>query len=165
TDWASVRPVLGMGLALATVGVLISAVLVGLFAAIVLGFSPLEGLLLGAIVSSTDAAAVFAVLRATGISLKDGLAPLVELESGSNDPMAVFLTVGLTRLLANGGHAGLDAAGSGLAGLGASLIGLLPEFVLEMALGGIWGYLLGRGMVILVNRIRLDYEGQYPVLT
>src|SRR5207248_280084 len=99
TDWREVRPVLGMGLALATVGVVVSAGLVAWFATAVLGFSALEGLLLGAIISSTDAAAVFAVLRAKGIRLRGGLAPLVEMESGSNDPMAVFLTVGLTGLL------------------------------------------------------------------
>lgn len=157
TDWKSVRPVLGMGLSLATVGVLISAALVGLLAGFALGFSPLEGLLLGAIVSSTDAAAVFAVLRSKGINLKDRLAPLIELESGSNDPMAVFLTAGLTELLARPQQSGLA--------LGVSLLGLVPEFALEMALGSILGYLLGQATVLLINRIRLDYEGLYPVLT
>jgi cell volume regulation protein A len=177
THWASVRPMLGMGLALATVGVLISALLVGFFATVVLGFSPLEGLLLGAIVSSTDAAAVFAVLRAKGISLKNGLGPLVELESGTNDPMAVFLTVSVTELLLHSDQANLGRANSGnsvagaengfagLVALSSSLVGLVPEFILEMTLGSILGYLLGRGIVILINRIQLDYEGLYPVLT
>ncbi|MFY9609598.1 MAG: cation:proton antiporter, partial [Blastocatellia bacterium] len=70
TEWSVVRPVLGKGLALSTIGVLITAVLVGLFARTVLGFSLLEGILLGAIVSATDAAAVFSVLRARSVGLK-----------------------------------------------------------------------------------------------
>jgi len=167
TEWAGIRPVLGLGIALATLGVLISAGLVAWFATIVLGFSVLEGLLLGAIVSSTDEAAVFAVLRAKGIRLRSGLGPLVEMESGSNDPMAVFLTVGLTGLLARQMAAGGQAAadGSDLPGLLGEMVGLLPEFVWEMVVGCVLGYLLGRGIVLLINRIRLDYEGLYPVLT
>ena len=120
THWVSVRPVLRMGLALATMGVIISGLLVGWFATVVLGFTLLEGLLLGVIVSSTDAAAVFAVLRAKGIRSKDGLGPLVELESGSNDPMAVFLTVSLTELLVHSGKEGVGQAG-GVAGGGAEI--------------------------------------------
>ena len=88
TEWAGVRPVLWNGLALSTIGVLITAVLVGLFVSWVQGFSFLEGLLLGAIVSSTDAAAVFMVLRARQARLPRSLTQLLELESGSNDPMA-----------------------------------------------------------------------------
>src|SRR6185295_450035 len=99
TEWAAVRPVLWKGLSLSTIGVLITALLVALFAVLVLNFSLLEGLLLGAIVSPTDAAAVFSVLRGRGIDLKGHVQPMLELESGSNDAMAVFLTVGLTGLL------------------------------------------------------------------
>lgn len=173
TNWKHVRPVLGMAMALATAGVLVSAILVAGFATVVLGFSLLEGLLLGAIVSSTDAAAVFSVLRSRGINLKNGLGPLVELESGSNDPMAVFLTVGLTGLLVrssqtSGEQAAAVAADTGLANVGrlaASILGLAPEFILEMALGSALGYLLGRLTVALINRIKLDHEGLYPVLT
>src|SRR5690349_5274540 len=93
THWHEVRPVLLSGVALATIGVLITTFLVGMVAMAILGFSLLEGLLLGAIVSSTDAAAVFAVLRASSVNLKGKITPLIEFESGSNDPMAVFLTV------------------------------------------------------------------------
>jgi hypothetical protein len=99
TRWGSVRPVLWPAVALATLGVMLTALLVGWFATAVLGFSWLDGLLLGAIISSTDAAAVFGVLRSKRIALKGGLQPLLELESGSNDPMAIFLTLGLTGLL------------------------------------------------------------------
>jgi cell volume regulation protein A len=168
THWTAVRPVLSMGLSLATVGVLISATLVGVFAVVVLGFTLLEGLLLGAIVSSTDAAAVFAVLRSRGIQLKDGLAPLVELESGSNDPMAVFLTVGVTELVLHSEQVTSTVSQTSPEGIGAvalSLLGLAPEFVIEMGVGALMGYLLGRLIVIVINRIRLDYDGLYPALT
>nr|MBA3715657.1 potassium/proton antiporter [Pyrinomonadaceae bacterium] len=150
TAWEDVRPVFGKAVALSTVGVLVTAALVGLFAWGVLGFSPLAGLLLGAIVSSTDAAAVFAVLRARSVGLKGEIKPLLELESGSNDPMAVFLTAGLTGLLVN---------------QNSSVIGLIPMFFQQMALGTALGYGLGRGMVFVINRMRLEYEGLYPVFT
>jgi cell volume regulation protein A len=150
TEWHSVRPVLGRALALATFGVLMTAALLGGFVSSVLGYALLDGLLLGAIVSSTDAAAVFAVLRSRNVSLKGPLKPLLELESGSNDPMAVFLTTGLIRLVTIPG---------------ASVAELAPAFVVQMALGAAAGYGLGRLMIVLVNRLRLEYEGLYPVLT
>ncbi len=149
TEWDHIRPVLKEGLLLATVGVLITAFVTGLFATLLLGFSLLEGLLLGAIVSSTDAAAVFSVLRSKGVSLKGQIQPLLELESGSNDPMAIFLTVGLIQLLTQP-----DSSSLGLFGL----------FVLQMFVGGAAGYVMGRVMLFLVNRLKLGYEGLYPVL-
>lgn len=150
TNWQDVRPALRSALALATLGVFVSALLVGWFATIVLNFSLLEGVLLGAVVSSTDAAAVFSVLRTRGVNLKGRIEPLLELESGTNDPMAVFLTVGLTHVLAQPD---------------ASLLGLAPEFVLEMTLGAAAGVGMGKLMMLIVNRVRLQVEGLYPVLT
>jgi len=149
TEWHQVRPVLKEGLLLATVGVLSTAVVVGLFASLVLGLSTLEGLLLGSIVSSTDAAAVFSVLRSKGISLKGKLKPLLELESGSNDPMAIFLTIGLIQLLTQPG---------------ASPLSLVWLFIQQMVIGAIIGYGVGKLMLFLVNRLKLGYEGLYPVL-
>ena len=101
TEWQVVRPALWGALSLSTIGVLLTAVVVALFALLVLHVSFLEGLLLGAIISATDAAAVFSVLGARNLQLTGKLLPLLELESGTNDPMAVFLTLGLTRLLTN----------------------------------------------------------------
>jgi cell volume regulation protein A len=150
TDWQRIRPVLAPGLALANVGVLLSAVLVGSFAVWVLGFSWIGGLLLGAIVSSTDAAAVFALLRTQDVRLRDNLEPLIELESGSNDPMAVFLTIGLTNLIITPS---------------ASPIDLLPSFVLQMILGASGGILMGWLMTWAINHIRLQQEGLYAVFT
>ncbi len=150
TRWEDVRPVLWKGVALSTLGVFITAILVGWFATTALDFSWLEGLLLGAVVSSTDAAAVFSVLRSRNVSLKGQLKPLLELESGSNDPMAVYLTIGFIQLLSQPA---------------ASMMDLIPLFLQQMTLGAAFGYGIGKAMVWIVNRVRLEYEGLYPVLT
>ncbi len=150
TEWKRVRSVLKEGLLLSTLGVFITALVVGFFAAVLLDFSLVEGLLLGSIVSSTDAAAVFSVLGSKGISLKSKLKSLLELESGSNDPMAIFLTVGLIRLITQPNSSPL------------SLIGL---FIQQMLIGAVLGYGLGKVMLFLVNHLKLGYEGLYPVLT
>jgi NhaP-type Na+/H+ and K+/H+ antiporters with a unique C-terminal domain len=141
--------VLWTGLILANLGVLISALLVAIAAHLLLQFSILEGFLLGAIISSTDAAAVFAVMRTRDVNLRDNLEGLIELESGSNDPIAVFLTIGLTMVLADPSR---------------SLASLAPLFVLQMTVGGVAGYAMGRLMAITINRAKLQLEGLYPAL-
>ncbi|MFH1369216.1 MAG: potassium/proton antiporter [Elusimicrobiota bacterium] len=150
TEWKKVKPVFREGVLLSTVGVLLTALAVGWFATVVLGFSLLEGLLLGAIVSSTDATAVFSVLRSKKVSLSGDLQPLLELESGSNDPMAVFLTIGFTSLLLNPEK---------------SFMTMFPTFFLQMGLGALFGYIFGVCMFYLVNKLKLEYDGLYPVLT
>lgn len=150
TVWAEVRPVLPQGIVLATAGVFGTALLTGLFARILPGFTLMEGLLLGAIVSSTDAAAVFSILRSRGVSLRGRLRPLLELESGSNDPMAVFLTVGIVGLLAVPGRSP-----------GAMALG----FLTQMAVGALVGVAIGLAAPRALNRMRLGYDGLYPVLT
>ncbi|MGQ9877130.1 MAG: potassium/proton antiporter [Chloroflexus sp.] len=150
SDRQIIKPVLTEGLILANVGVLVSTVIVAVGARFMLGFDWPLALLLGAIVSSTDAAAVFSVMRTRGIHLKHRLEPLIELESGSNDPIAVFLTVGLTNLVINPQE---------------SLLTLIPSFIMQMTLGVAGGYAFGRLMIWVVNRIRLQQEGLYVVLT
>lgn len=150
TQWSSVRPVTKEAALLATFGVLGTALITGLVAQAVLGLPLKEGLLLGAIVSSTDAAAVFSVLRSKGISLKGRLKPLLELESGSNDPMAVLLTVGLIELILQ------PSLSPGF---------LVGFFLRQMLIGAVMGYATGRVMLFVVNRLRLGNEGLYPVLT
>lgn len=150
TRWAEVRPVLAPGIALATAGVLISALAVAAFAAAFLGYSLREGMLLGSIVASTDAAAVFAVLKGRSVRLREPLRPLLELESGSNDPMAIFLTTAFVGLLA-----------SPAASVGA----LIPRFAVQMGLGLALGVAFGWGARRLLNAARLGYEGLYPVLS
>jgi potassium/hydrogen antiporter len=138
------------GFVLSTVGVGLTAFLVGWFVHGVLGFSWLEGMLLGSIVSSTDAAAVFSVLRSRNVHLKGNLKPLLELESGSNDPMAVLLTTSMIMLLNNPAY---------------NMLKLVPHVLWQMVIGAAVGYLLGKGSVLLINRLRLDYEGLYSVFT
>ncbi|MGD9728098.1 MAG: potassium/proton antiporter [Nitrospiraceae bacterium] len=150
TDWHRTRPIIRKAVPLSTLGVVITAFLVGWFANLVLGFSWLEGMLLGSIVSSTDAAAVFAVLRSRGIKLRGHLKELLEVESGSNDPMAVFLTIGIIGLLQDASRSWAD---------------LVVIFLVQMSVGTIMGYGLGRIMVAIVDRIRLDYGGLYAVLS
>ena len=150
TNWQIIKPVLWRGIALSTLGVFLTAASVGVFVHYVFGFTILEGMLLGSIVSATDAAAVFSILRSKGIGLKGYLRPLLELESGSNDPMAYFLTISLTSIVASGNL---------------SFSELIPDFFKEFILGGAIGFLMGRGSVWLVNNIKLETEGLYPVLT
>ncbi|MGH7700310.1 MAG: potassium/proton antiporter [Gemmatimonadales bacterium] len=149
TSVASVRRVLRPAATLATVGVVGTAALVAVVAR-GLGFSWTEGLLLGAVVSSTDAAAVFAVLRGSGVSLKRRVGVTLELESGLNDPVAVMLTIALTAQLAGG-----DAVGWRL----------LWQIPLQLAVGAALGVALGYGGRALLQRARLPVGGLYPVLT
>lgn len=150
TDWRYIRPVAGRGIVLSTLGVVITAGLVGLFAWSVLGFPLMTGLLLGSIVSSTDAAAVFSILRRRDVSLKGNLKPLLELESGSNDPVAIFLTVSFT-------HA-LTQPDFNWATVG-------PGFAWNMAGGVVFGLASGKAAGYVFNKINLGYEGLYPVLS
>jgi cell volume regulation protein A len=150
TRWDEVQPIFWPGIALSTVGVVLTAVCLGVFASVVLGLSPLTGFLLGAVVSSTDAAAVFSVLRMARARLKGNLRPFLEFESGSNDPMAVFLTTSVIALILTPGSSALT---------------LVPMFVQQMVVGGLLGYGMGRGIVFFINRLKLESEGLYPVLT
>lgn len=152
TELGSLTPrLLRAGMLLSTVGVGVTAVVVASFSVMALGLSPLEGLLLGAVVSSTDAAAVFSVMRSRGIGLPERLQRLIEFESGSNDPTAVFLTV---------------SAVSALAVPTSMDIRLLPlMFVYRMAGAAAIGWLGGLALVRVLNWIDLEYDGLYPVLT
>jgi cell volume regulation protein A len=150
TEWAEVRPILWQGLSLSTIGVLLTALLVGVFVAWVQGFTFLEGLLLGAIVSSTDAAAVFMVLRARNAKIPRRLIQLLEFESGSNDPMAVVLTIALIRLLTEPST---------------SFGELVLFFVMQMAVGTVLGIAMGEIMRRSFNALNLELEGIYPVLS
>jgi potassium/hydrogen antiporter len=150
TDWKTVRPALGAALSLSTLGVLLTAAVVAVFSLWLLRVSFTEGLLLGAIVSATDAAAVFSVLGARNIQLTGKLLPLLELESGTNDPMAIFLTVGLTNLLTNPHE---------------SIFSILLLFARQMGIGIVAGLLLGGVAIWILKRLNLDVEGLYRVFT
>src|SRR5690349_17914422 len=102
THWQSIKPILWRGISLSTIGVFVTALSVGIFVHYLFGFTLAEGILLGSVISATDAAAVFSILRSRGIGLKGYLQPVLELESGSNDPMAYFLTISLTAIVSSG---------------------------------------------------------------
>lgn len=143
------KPVVTEGSVLATLGVFATGIIVGLCSYFLLDLPMLECMLLGAIISSTDAAAVFGVLRSKSISLDYNLKPLLEFESGSNDPMAVFLTLEVIGLITGQ----LDS------------LGLVFDFFKQMLLGIAFGYLIARGTAWIINRIRLEYDSLYVVIT
>ena len=149
TDWASVKPVFGQAFSLSTLGVLLTAVLLGLLVWWVTDFTIYEALLLGSIVSSTDAAAVFSILRSKKLALKGHIRPTLEFESGSNDPMAYILMIVFLSLVGNSEK---------------SFWTVLPLFFQQLLIGGAFGFLFGYAGKFIINRIRLDYEGLYPAL-
>lgn len=150
TKWPSVKPVLKEGIVLSTLGVFLTALGLGYFVYWITEFTLFESLLLGAIVSSTDAAAVFSILRGKNLALKKNLRPTLELESGSNDPMAYVLTIAFLSLV--------QTPDKGIASI-------LPIFILQMLIGGIAGLLFGKLSKWIINNIKLDFEGLYPALT
>jgi cell volume regulation protein A len=149
TPLASFRVALAPAAVLATAGVIATAGLVGAFARL-LGLPWEQALLLGAVVSSTDAAAVFSILRTSGIQLKRRVGATLELESGLNDPMAVILTEALTSQLVSGRALGWST---------------VLEVALKLAVGAVAGLAIGWGGRWVLGRIRLPAGGLYPVLT
>jgi cell volume regulation protein A len=149
TSWQSVKPILWQGITLSTAGVLITAGSLGVFVWAVTDFTIYEGLLLGSIVSSTDSAAVFSILRSKKLALKGNLRPVLELESGSNDPMAYVLTIAFTGLVIN---------------QDAGIASILPFFFIQLILGALLGLIFGKLGKIVINGIKLEYEGLYIVL-
>jgi len=149
TNWTSVKPILKEGFMLSTLGVLLTAISLGLFVWLITDFTIYESLLLGSIVSSTDAAAVFSILRSKSLALKKNLRPTLELESGSNDPMAYVLTISFLTLVINQDK---------------NILSIIPLFLLQMILGGVSGFLFGWISKFIINKIKLVFEGLYPVL-
>jgi cell volume regulation protein A len=149
TRTAALRAVWKPSLLLATVGVLVTAAITGIAAAWILGLPLLSGLLLGSIVASTDAAAVFSILRSQGVHLRPRISATLEIESGSNDPMAILLTIGCIEVITGRLHVGFD---------------LLLLFVQQMGIGAVIGVGFGWAAVRLINRANLSAAGLYPVL-
>lgn len=150
TQLEAVRPVMIPAISLATVGVLVSTALVGAFVAWISKVPIVVGLLVGAIISSTDAAAVLSLLRSKNLKLSSHLQEVVEFESGSNDPMAVLLTIMFLEIVTHGVTSGWQVAW---------ILG--RQIVIGLALG--FGF--GKLGPILINRVRLEWEGLYPVLS
>ncbi|WP_404445434.1 potassium/proton antiporter [Sutcliffiella horikoshii] len=146
TRWSTVKAVAKPSLSLATLGVILTTVVVAVAAKLILGVTWMEGFLFGAIVGSTDAAAVFAVLK--GQNIKARLGATLEAESGSNDPMAMFLTISIIELMVTEGS---------------SYLALVGTFFWQMGVGLGIGVLMGKLATYAINNINLDSSGLYPV--
>ena len=158
TKFSDIKPILGAGVSLSTLGVLLTTLFTGLF---IYGIShafshvieiPLTlALLLAATMSSTDSATVFNILRSQKMGLRNRLQPLLEFESGSNDPMAYMLTIVMIQVI-QGGETDVNAWN------------IILNFVLQFGLGLVFGYLLGRLCVWIINKIDLQNKSLYPIL-
>lgn len=152
-----IKPILIQGGLLATVGVLLTAVFTGIGIWYILGMTNesagigfISSLLLAATMSSTDSASVFSILRSKGLHLKNNLKPMLELESGSNDPMAYVLTITLIGIINAGGEPDYLMATFNL--------------FLQLLIGGAAGFLLGKLAVFTINKLNIDNRSLYPIL-
>lgn len=148
TQWSDIKPIVVQGVVLSTLGVFLTAVAMAVPLTMLPYFTYKDAFLLGAIISSTDAAAVFSILRTQKVGVKGALKPLLEFESGSNDPMAVFLTL---------------TAITWLKSPEVPLGELAVKFVVQMAAGGAVGFLMGRAACWAIERLRVTNEALYPV--
>lgn len=149
TRYTDIRPIAKRGILLSTLGVVITAILTGLFIAYTTELNIKEGLLLGAIISSTDAASVFTILRSKSMGLKNNIRPLLEFESGSNDPMAYLLTIIFIMLIKQPDT---------------NIGGYIWFFFKQFTLGSIIGVAMGFAIIKIINRINLNFDGLYAVL-
>ena len=156
TKFSEIKPILVPGIVLSTFGVLLTAVFTGFFIWWIAGMSwsniylPITtSLLLASTMSSTDSASVFAILRSQKMNLKHNLRPMLELESGSNDPMAYMLTIVLIQFIQSGGM-----------GIG----GIFGSFVIQFIVGAAAGYLLGKLAILMLNKLNIDNQALYPIL-
>ena len=156
TKFREIKPILGPGIVLSTVGVLLTALFTGLFIWWISGMSwsniylPITtSLLLASTMSSTDSASVFAILRSQKMNLKHNLRPMLELESGSNDPMAYMLTIVLIQFIQSSGM-----------GVGA----IVGSFAIQFIVGAAAGYVLGKLAIRMLNKLNIDNQALYPIL-
>lgn len=160
TKISDIRPVLGRGITLATLGVLLMTAFTGVAIWLIADKTPMgervpsigivSALLLAATMSSTDSASVFSILRSKGLNLKHSLKPTLELESGSNDPMAYVLTLTLIDIV-------LNPAGTNI------FMAVLTVLV-QLVVGALCGFIIGKGLVWAINKINIDNASLYPIL-
>lgn len=156
TSFREIKPVLGQGIVLATFGVMATTVITGYFIYLLTGIfhdfvtlTLMESMLLAAVMSSTDSASVFSILRSKGLGLKENLRPTLELESGSNDPMAYMLTLLLIQIIQVGNFSIQDS---------------IMLLVVQLSVGALAGYILGKLAAWVINKINIDNASLYPVL-
>ena len=150
TTWSELRPVLGRGLLLATIGLIVNAIIVAFAMQYLFATTFDQGLLFGSIIGCTDAAAVFGILRTRRMMLRSGLGTMAELESATNDPMAVFLALSLIEILKTPGE---------------TIWHLVPSFFIEMGLGSVVGIAMGFAIPWAINVLDLAEQGLYPPLS
>ena len=156
TKLSEIRPIAYQGVILATAGVLATTIITGVFifwlTEMVTGYETLtlpESLLMAAVMSSTDSASVFSILRSKGVYLKQRLRPTLELESGSNDPMAYMLTIILIAYIQSGGMDFQEG---------------IISLIVQLGLGLIFGYFLGKASVWIINKVNVENQSLYPIL-
>lgn len=150
TKWKLAKPVATPSILMSSLGVIITAGLTGLFCHLVVKISMLEGLLIGTIVASTDAASVFAVLRAQKLNLKGSLASFLEVESGSNDPIAYMSTLIILSMMKNCGALSLSI--------------VVPLVIKQILFGLVIGLLLAKVTVFILRHANFEIEGFYAIL-
>lgn len=147
TNWKAAKPVATKSVLMSTLGVIITSLLTGVFCKFILKTSTLEGLLIGAVVGSTDAASVFSILRSRKLNLKNGLASLLEVESGSNDPMSYMLTITILSFMSN------EAKKQSI-------------FILicsQIIFGVLVGIVLAKIVSAILKKVNFEVEGMYPI--
>ena len=164
TKLSDIKSVLAPGITLATLGVLLTCIITGVLIYFIFGWinavasvSIWLALLMAATMSSTDSASVFSVLRTNGIGLKHNLRPLLELESGANDPMAYVLTTTLIGVVIH------THTIKGLAE-GVTALPIIQTIVIQLVMGTVLGFALGEGLVLLMRRVKLGNEALYPIM-
>ncbi len=146
TNWVTAKPVALQSVFMSTLGVVFTAILTGLFCFFVFKTTLLEGLLIGSVVGSTDAASVFAILRSQRLNLKGSIASMLELESGSNDPCAYMLTIIILGLMAGGGYGNI-----------------IPMILKQVIVGVIVSVILAKLSIYLLRHAKFEVEGFYPI--
>lgn len=158
TKLSEIRPVMAPGLTLATIGVLLTALITGVIIYYIFGWlnavasvSIWVALLMASTMSSTDSASVFSILRTNGVGLKHNLRPLLELESGANDPMAYVLTTTLIGVV--------TASAADI-----SILEIVQTIIVQLVMGAVMGFLFGKGIVELMRKVQLSNESLYPIM-
>ena len=157
TKISDIRPVLTQGLLLSTIGVVLTTIFVGVFTWALMTYTPLtpelsllSSILLAAMMSSTDSASVFNLLGSQRMNLKENLKPMLELESGSNDPMAYLLTLLFIQVITTPGEWSVGS--------------IAMDLVVQFTVGTLIGFAVGKGSAWLINRINLNNQSMYSVL-
>jgi len=158
TKITDIRPVLAPGVTLATIGVMLTAVITAVVIYYVFGWLNAlatlafpTALLIASTMSSTDSASVFSIMRTNGVQLKHNLRPLLELESGANDPMAYIMTITLIGIVTSGQS-------------DIQVLGIIQDILIQLVMGAVMGFAFGKMVVALLTKVRLSNESLYPIM-